>query len=191
MKKLSISVAFISLLFFIVALTSCTNNKEKSAPLPNIDSLVDAKVAEKLNEAAIDQVIEHEGLGEEDESNPDELDNAEDEDSEDWEDIDLEEMEGKIGPYSITMQLHDLSDVDEGDFVGYYYYNERPQSKFSLKVVSMVAINTKGSMQLVMKEYTPGGKHSGTFNGQYECRGSYYAGTFTNSKGQKFDFKVQ
>ena len=81
MKKLTSFFFFLSALFFMVALTSCTNKKEKSEPLPNIDSLVDAKVAERLNEAAIDQVIEHEGLGEEDESDPNELDDTEDESS--------------------------------------------------------------------------------------------------------------
>ncbi len=194
MKKLITSIAFFSVLLFMVAITACTS-KEKADPTPNIDSLVEAKVKEALGEAAIDQVIEQKFIDSEEEEDTEVSEEPEDiqdtNEAEDWEDIDLEEMEGKIGPYSITMRLHDLSDVDEGDFVGYYYYNDRPQSKFSLKIVSMVAVNAKGSMHLVMKEFTPSGHHSGTFNGQYECRGSYYAGTFTTIKGKKYDFEVQ
>ena len=58
-------------------------------------------------------------------------------------------------------------------------------------MVSMVAVNAKGTMDLVLHEYTARGKHSGTFDGSYECRGDYYAGTFTNSKGKKFKFVLK
>ena len=187
MKKQTTIISFLLAFLLMVTLSACSN-KENVEKIPNIDSLVDAKLEQRLNEAAIEQRIEQKIADGDIEVSEEIEENDVEED--DWEDSDLDEMEGNIGPYSITMQLHDLSDVDEGDFVGYYYYNERPQSKFSLKVVKMEAINTKGSMQLIMKEYTPQGTHSGTFNGQYECRGYYYKGTFTNSKGQKFDFKV-
>ena len=102
----------------------------------------------------------------------------------------LETLTGCIGQYPITMQI-DLENGNEGQYIGYYYYNSRPNNKFRLKLVKMEAINLSGSMKVVLKEFTPAGKNTGTFNGQYECRGSYYAGTFTNSHGQKFKFELE
>ena len=98
-------------------------------------------------------------------------------------------LKGKIGPYEVTMYLH-LTDTDDEGAVGYYYYNKYPKNRFTLRLVDMVAINAKGSMNVTLHEYTQKGKHSSTFKGQYECRGDYYAGTFTNSKGKRFKFKL-
>lgn len=97
--------------------------------------------------------------------------------------------EGKIGPYAVTF-FRNPADIGVGDEVGYYYYNDRPNSIFKLILVENVAINTKGSMHVVLKEYTAKGNHTGTFDGQYECRGGGYVGTFTNSKGQKYHFEL-
>ena len=176
-------------LFLLPFLTGCDKFKEKKEALPNIDSLVDAKVEQRLQEKAATEAVQ---------DKEEDVIVAETADAEEEEDFDVDEfgdieetLEGHIGPYTITMNLDDLSDADVGDFAGYYYYNDRPQSKFRLKIVDYVAVNAKGSMKLVMKEYSPKGSHTGTFNGQYECRGSYYAGTFTNSKGQKFKFEVK
>ena len=97
---------------------------------------------------------------------------------------------GKIGPYAIQMFIT-LSDATEGDIVGYYIYTDRPATQFKLKLQHMEAINAEGSMNVVLNEYSPRGKHTGTFNGQYECRGSLYEGTFTNSKGKRLKFQVE
>lgn len=101
----------------------------------------------------------------------------------------LLESEGKIGPYAVTF-FRNPADIGEGNEVGYYYYNERPNSRFRLILVKNVAINAKGSMHVVLKEYTAKGNHTGTFDGQYECRGGGYVGTFTNSKGKKYHFEL-
>ena len=98
---------------------------------------------------------------------------------------------GQIGTHAITMYLNDMSTAEEDGVIGYYYYNERPGSKFRLVVESMDAINAEGSMHLVLQEYTPDGFNSGTFDGQYECRGDFYTGSFTNSKGVVYDFTLQ
>ena len=99
-------------------------------------------------------------------------------------------LKGKIGPYNVTMHLS-LPGASESDTIGYYYYDAYPTNRFTLKMVSMEAINASGSMHLKVNEYTGGGKHTGTFDGQYECRGDYYSGTFTNSKGKRYKFTLE
>ncbi|MBO4328669.1 MAG: hypothetical protein J5831_04555 [Bacteroidales bacterium] len=96
--------------------------------------------------------------------------------------------EGKIGPYDITMTIEFSS--HDGDSIGYYYYNSRPNTLFKLVQTQMEAINIHGSMHIVLDEYTPKGNHTGTFDGQFECRGDYFGGTFTNSKGKKYEFDL-
>ena len=97
---------------------------------------------------------------------------------------------GNIGPYKITMFLNGYT-WEPGEIAGYYYYNSRPKTKFKLKVKKCEYINDKGTMRLILKEYTPKGNNTGTFNGTYDiCRGKYYEGTFTNSKGQKYKFEL-
>ena len=108
---------------------------------------------------------------------------------EDGEEKSLPKFEGHIGPYAITFFM-DASVFTAGEEVGHYYYNDRPGSVFTLKLVSNEAVNAKGSMHVVLKEFTANGNHTGTFDGQYECRGGGYEGTFTNSKGKKFHFKL-
>ena len=104
-------------------------------------------------------------------------------------DVKYEKFTGKIGPYAITLFVN-LEYADEDAEVGYYYYNDRPKSRFTLRLVEYAAINAKGSMHLVLKEYSPKGNHTGTFNGQRELRGDGYEGTFTNRKGEKFHFEL-
>lgn len=104
-------------------------------------------------------------------------------------DAPLLQSEGTIGPYAITF-FRNPADMGEGDEVGYYYYNDRPNSIFKLIQVENTPINAKGSMHVVLKEYTANGNHTGTFDGQYESRGGGYVGTFTNSKGDKFHFEL-
>ena len=193
------SFSFLSALLCVFIMTSC-NNQPKSGNIPNIDSLVDAKVEQKLDEANRQRIQEEERreklIREEekardldDDEDFDEADDVEDFD-EDFQTEDGQVLKGRIGPYAITMHLDNLGSANKSDIVGHYYYNERPHSIFSLRMVSSVAINAKGSMQLVLNEYTSKGFHSGTFRGQYECRGDYYSGTFTNSKGEKFSFEL-
>lgn len=103
--------------------------------------------------------------------------------------VKYEKFAGKIGPYAITLFVN-LEYADEDSEVGYYYYNDRPTTHFTLKLVEYVAINAKGSMHLVLKEFSPKGYHTGTFDGQRELRGDGYMGTFTNSKGEKYQFEL-
>ena len=76
-----------------------------------------------------------------------------------------EKFTGKIGPYAITLFVN-LEYGNEDSEVGYYYYNERPKTHFTLTLVEYAAINAKGSMHLVLKEFSPTGYHTGTFDGQ-------------------------
>lgn len=101
----------------------------------------------------------------------------------------LQRFEGNIGPYAITLFMNP-SDMGIGNTVGNYYYNERPNSVFTLELVKNEAVNASGSMHIVLKEYTAKGNHTGTFDGQYECRGGGFVGTFTNAKAQKFKFEL-
>ena len=96
---------------------------------------------------------------------------------------------GKIGPYPVTLFLYPPV-WNEGEVAGYYYYNDRPKTHFTLKLVKYEAVNAKGSMHLVMKEYTPKGNHTGTFDGQRELRGDSFEGTFTNRQGRKYKFEL-
>ena len=99
-------------------------------------------------------------------------------------------LKGKIGRYPVVMHLN-LDAFEVGEQVGYYTYDSMPNKRFKLVIKEQVAVNASGSMKVVMYEYTSSGVHSGTFDGQYECRGDYYEGTFTNSKGKKFKFVLQ
>ena len=101
----------------------------------------------------------------------------------------LQRFEGNIGPYPVTLFLNP-GDVGVGNTVGNYYYNDRPNSVFTLELVKNEAINTKGSMHIVLKEFTSNGNHTGTFDGQYECRGGGFEGTFTTTKGKKYKFEL-
>ena len=99
-------------------------------------------------------------------------------------------LKGNIGPYKVVMHLN-LDAFEVGQEVGYYTYDSMPNKRFKLVIKKEAAINASGSMRVVMYEYTSKGVHSGTFDGQYECRGDYYEGTFKNSKGKKFKFVLQ
>lgn len=103
--------------------------------------------------------------------------------------VKYEKFTGKIGPYAITFFVN-LEYADEDSEVGYYYYNDRPKNHFTLRLVEYAAINAKGSMHLKLKEFSPKGNHTGTFDGQRELRGDGYVGTFTNSKGEKYKFEL-
>ena len=99
-------------------------------------------------------------------------------------------LKGNIGPYKVVMHLN-LDAFEVGQEVGYYTYDSMPNKRFKLVIKKEAAINASGSMRVVMYEFTSKGVHSGTFDGQYECRGDYYEGNFKNSKGKKFKFVLQ
>ena len=48
--------------------------------------------------------------------------------------VKYEKFAGKIGPYAITLFVN-LEYADEDSEVGYYYYNDRPTTHFTLKLV--------------------------------------------------------
>ena len=97
---------------------------------------------------------------------------------------------GKIGPFDVTLTMGNPAEVDEGDEVGSYYYNDRSATKFVLKLKHFETVNLSGTMQVVLDEYSPKGNHTGTFDGHLQGRGGGYAGTFTNAKGETFTFDL-
>lgn len=101
-------------------------------------------------------------------------------------------MTGSIGQYPIVMHLDAFA--KNGSYCGYYYYRSRPNTKFKLVVK---ATRTKRheywAKELTVYEYTPSGKHTGSFVGTAhgaDCDGYVFSGTFYNSKGQNFRFYV-
>ena len=94
---------------------------------------------------------------------------------------------GKIGPYAITLFINVRSYGEED--AGYYYYNDRPQTKFTLKMMENEP-NPKGFNKVVLYEYSPKGNHTGTFKGIVEGRGDGFNGTFTNGRGKKYEFQL-
>lgn len=94
---------------------------------------------------------------------------------------------GKIGPYAITLFINMRSYGEE--VAGYYYYNDRPQTKFTLKMMENEP-NPKGFNKVVLYEYSPKGNHTGTFKGIVEGRGDGFYGTFTNGQGKEFKFQL-
>lgn len=156
--------------------TTTDNIKPDAAAEQPVKSDADDKLAEGLNDSG---AANEEAASVEQKVNSKPVSNG-----------DMMVFSGSIGPYPITMHLADPSNMSEGEFVGEYYYNERPNSVFSLMLTDLETINIHGSMRLVLKEYSPQGKHTGTFNGQYEARGQFYSGNFTNSKGQHFYFEL-
>ena len=93
---------------------------------------------------------------------------------------------GSIGPYPVTLFL-DLR--AEGEWVGRYFYNKRPQSVFRLKAVKNEGL-PDGFHEVVLHEYTTRGNQTGTFKGRVVTRGEGFSGTFVNSKGQSFPFDL-
>ena len=108
----------------------------------------------------------------------------------------LENFTGKIGPYAITLYFNSQAAV--GQNCGYYFYNERPKTHFTLKLKSyepMMRDDATGMPVVwghywVFDEYTPKGNHTGTFDGIEIELGDSFDGTFTNQKGEKFKFEL-
>lgn len=91
-------------------------------------------------------------------------------------------LKGTIGSYSITMYL-DRKDTTRG----YYYYDRRPESRFTLECTSSTPADNDKT-EVVIKETNAQGKHTGTFAGKLTP--SSFDGTFTNYKGQEFHFQL-
>lgn len=111
---------------------------------------------------------------------------------------DAQKYEGKIGDFNITavyMSLRDIGDANVGDSIGYYYYNDRPKTKFTLKLkyFEMKDIPDFSSFHvsyhIILDEYTHKGFKSGTFDGWTQSL-NYYTGDFTNSQGKEYDFSI-
>ena len=105
---------------------------------------------------------------------------------------------GKIGPFAVTMFLSDnMEDALEGDSLGYYFYNDRPKTRFTLKLKKYDEETTgnfesfRMSYHIILGEYTPKGFNSGTFDGWTGSLSSGYNGTFTNSQGKEYDFLLE
>lgn len=91
-------------------------------------------------------------------------------------------LKGTIGSYPITMAL-DRKDTTRG----YYYYDRRPESRFTLECTSSTPAEN-GETEVVIKETNAKGRHTGTFTGTLAP--SSFGGTFTNYKGQEFNFQL-
>lgn len=105
-------------------------------------------------------------------------------------------LKGTIGKYPITMVF--TSNYWDDGLQGYYYYNSRPKTHFTLKCKKheLEDSNNLTYVQygVILEEYTPKGNHTGTFEGVLFNRAGVsttYSGTFTNSKGKTFEFMVQ
>lgn len=93
-------------------------------------------------------------------------------------------MVGKLdGKYEVTLFI---TDEDTGE--GYYYYNNRPSSTFTLTCTEGDA-SSNSTSHVVLEEHNAAGKHTGTFDGQMNPDG--YTGVFTNYKGQTFRFELE
>ena len=110
---------------------------------------------------------------------------------------DDQKYEGKIGDFDITavyMPLRYIGGVEVGDSIGYYYYNERPKTKFTLRLKEydevMNETSFRVSYHVVLGEYTPKGFNSGTFDGWTSAMSENLSGTFTNSQGKEYDFWI-
>jgi len=100
-------------------------------------------------------------------------------------------LRGNIGPYTIVMKLDPTA--DSGTNCGYYYYTDKKHPRrvnFKLVMGKYEQINIHGSVKMTLYEFSPSGLNSGTFRGQFECSVDNYFGTFTNSKGKKYQFDL-
>ncbi len=97
---------------------------------------------------------------------------------------------GSIGKYYAEMHI---TIGTNGNVDGYYQYfenNKATTSRLRLKG-TWKSLNIQGTTALNMKEYTPKGRISGTWNVRIETRGTEMYGTFTTSKGEKFKVNME
>ena len=98
-----------------------------------------------------------------------------------------ENVSGYIGPYRVFMHINIMA--ERGEYCGYYYYTDRPKSRFSLKMIRNES--AMAGCRLTVYEYTDNGNHTGTFSGYFSTRGTNFSGTFTNTRtGKKYKFEL-
>ena len=100
--------------------------------------------------------------------------------------------DGTIGDFKIKVciSIRNVVYSEVGDSVGYYYYNDRPKTKFTLRLKEFDEKwneNLSVSYHIILNEHTPKGFNSGTFDGWVSAL-SNYSGTFKNSQGKEFDY---
>lgn len=100
--------------------------------------------------------------------------------------------DGTIGDFKIKVciSIRNVVYSEVGDSVGYYYYNDRPKTKFTLRLKEFNEKwneNLSVSYHIILNEHTPKGFNSGTFDGWTSAL-SCYNGTFKNSQGKEYDF---
>ena len=100
--------------------------------------------------------------------------------------------DGTIGDFKIKVciSIRNVDYSEVGDSVGYYYYIDRPKTKFTLRLKEFDEKwneNLTVSYHIILNEHTPKGFNSGTFDGWISgiCD---YNGTFKNSQGKEYDF---
>ena len=111
-------------------------------------------------------------------------------------DVKYEKYTGKIGPYEVTLFFN--PQVTVGNNSGYYYYNDRPQNHFTLILKFYEAKMREDATGMpvawghhwILEEYSPKGNLTGTFDGIEMQMGDTFEGTFTNQKGEKFEFEL-
>ena len=100
--------------------------------------------------------------------------------------------DGTIGDFKIKVciSIRNVVYSEVGDSVGYYYYIDRPKTKFTLRLKEFNEKwneNLRVSYHILLNEHTPKGFNSGTFDGWTSAL-SNYSGTFKNSQGKEYDF---
>ena len=68
---------------------------------------------------------------------------------------------GHIGPYEVTMFI-DTDYTKEGDEVGYYYYNDRPNTHFKLVMREYTALNAQRTVEAATRAPSPTAKAGNT-----------------------------
>ena len=100
--------------------------------------------------------------------------------------------DGTIGDFKIKVciSIRNVDYSEVGDSVGYYYYIDRPKTKFTLRLKEFDKKwneNLTVSYHIILNEHTPKGFNSGTFDG-WTSGMCDYNGTFKNSQGKEYDF---
>lgn len=98
-----------------------------------------------------------------------------------------QKFSGKIGEYNVTLYA-DFRNASEGDSLGYYYYNDRPGTKFKLVVAESEDLDI-ALRRYVIKEYSPKGNNTGKFVGKHSTKWDNFSGKFTNNRGKEYDFE--
>ena len=100
--------------------------------------------------------------------------------------------DGTIGDFKIKVciSIRNVVYSEVGDSVGYYYYIDRPKTKFTLRLKEFDEKwneNLTVSYHIILNEHTPKGFNSGTFDG-WTSGMCDYNGAFKNSQGKEYDF---